>query len=84
VVTAAELRKFWHRSPFVPFEITLPGRSKLKIPHPDFLTVSPTGRVAHVWTRDDDYAVVDIFLITALETNSRATKQKRSRHRRRN
>jgi hypothetical protein len=78
-MTAAELRKFWHRAPFVPFDIIVPGRQKLHVPDPDFLTVSPSGRVGHVWMRDDDYAAVDIFLITALEENSRASKQKRSR-----
>jgi hypothetical protein len=81
-VTASELKKFWQRSPFVPFEIVLPGRQKLRVPHPDFLTISPSGRVAHVWMRDDDYAAIDIFLITALEENSRARKQKRSRRKR--
>lgn len=67
-MTATELKSFWHRSPFEPFDIVVPGRQKLHVPHPDFLTVSPTGRTAHVWKKDGDYAVLDIFLITVLET----------------
>jgi hypothetical protein len=81
-MTATELRKFWHRAPFVPFDIIVPGRKKFSVPHPDFLSVSPAGRIAHVWMSDDDWASLDILLVTAVETNSRARKQKRSRKRR--
>ena len=78
-MTATELRKFWHRSPFVPFDIVLPGRAKLHVPHPDFLNVSPSGRMAKVWLNDEDEAAVDVFLITAVEENSRTKKKRRSR-----
>jgi hypothetical protein len=78
-MTAAELREYWHRSPFVPFEIVVPGRKKIRVPHPDFLSISPSGQIAHVWKTDDSGASLDIFLITAIETSSRASKQKRSR-----
>ncbi len=60
-MTATELKNFWRRSPFEPFDIVVPGRSKLHVPHPDFLTVSPTGRTAHVWMKNGDYAVLDVF-----------------------
>jgi hypothetical protein len=81
-VTSTELRKFWHRSPFVPFDITVPGRTKLHVPHPDFFTISPSGRVAHVWTKADDYAALDVFLITAVEKISRNGKRRRGSARR--
>ncbi len=77
-MTATELKNFWHRSPFEPFDIVVPDPSKLHVPHPDFLTVSPTGRTAHVWMKNGDYAVLDIFLITALKTNSRNGKRGRT------
>jgi hypothetical protein len=82
-VTATELRLFWHRAPFVPFDIVVPGRKKFSVPHPGFLSVSPGGRIAHVWTSDDDWASLDIFLITAIEMNSRNGKRKRSPRKRR-
>lgn len=81
-MTATELRKVWHRSPFVPFDIVMPGNGKLHVPHPDFLTISPSGRIAHVWNKDDDYAAVDVFLITALaQTSLNGKKSQRSRRR---
>ncbi len=72
-MTATELKNFWRRSPFEPFEIVVPGRSKLHVPHPDFLTVSPTGRTPYVWMKNGDYAVLDVFLITGLEKRTHAT-----------
>jgi len=80
-VTAEALRKYWHRSPFVPFNIVVPGRSKIHVPHPDFLTVSPKGRTAHIWLTGESWATVDVFLITALEERPSRAKQKRSRKR---
>ena len=47
------------------------------------MSISPNGRIAHIWLDDDDHAAVDVFLITAVEENSRNGKQKRPpRHRR--
>jgi len=42
---------------------------------------TPGGRIAKVWLNDEDEAAVDIFLITAVEENSRNGKGKRPRRR---
>jgi hypothetical protein len=83
-MTATELRKFWHRAPFVPFDIVIPRRENLHIPHPDFLAVSPSGRIAKVWFDNDEEAAVDVILITAVEQNARNGKRKRRPRKRRN
>jgi hypothetical protein len=82
-VTAAELRKYLHRAPFVPFDIVLPGREKIPVPHPDFMSISPSGRIAHVWLDDEDSAPLDVLLMTAVEMNSSNGKRKRPPRRRR-
>lgn len=76
-MTATELKKFWHAAPFEPFNIVLAGSEKLHVPHPDFLSVSPTGRIAYVWKKDDDHTAVDVVLITALETSRNGAKNRR-------
>ncbi|MDQ6808465.1 MAG: hypothetical protein M3Z64_03425 [Verrucomicrobiota bacterium] len=81
-MTAIERKKCWRRSPFVPFDIIVPGREKLHVPHPDFLSVSPSGRIAKVWLNDDDEAAVDVLPITALEENSNGGKKHRKTLRR--
>jgi hypothetical protein len=45
------------------------------VPHSDFLTVSPSGRIAHVWKNGDDYTAIDVFLITALEHDRPSSKR---------
>ncbi|HMJ05797.1 MAG TPA: hypothetical protein VK474_06030 [Chthoniobacterales bacterium] len=76
-MTATELREYWHSSPFIPFKLFVPGRKEIRVPHPDFLSVSPSGRIAHVWISDEDWASLDVFLITAVETDSRNGKRGR-------
>jgi uncharacterized protein YndB with AHSA1/START domain len=80
-MTATELRKFWHAAPFEPFNIVLAGSEKLHVPHPDFLSVSPSGRIAYVWKKGDDRTAVDVMLITAVETTRNGSKSRRSPNR---
>ncbi len=80
-MTATEIRKFWHTTPFAPFNIVLAGSEKLHVPHPDFLALSPNGRVAHVWRKNDDYTAVDVMLITALKKTKNGSKSRRGRNR---
>ncbi len=75
-MTATELRQFWHRTPFVPFDVIVPGGEKFHVPHPDFLSVSPNGRIAHVWKESGEYAALDVFLVTAVEENRRRSKRR--------
>jgi len=77
-MTATELRTFWRNAPFIPFDLVVPGRAKIRVPHPDFMSISPSGRIVHVWLSDDDWAALDIFLITAIETHSRNGKRSRT------
>jgi len=78
-MTATELKQFWHATPFVPFNIILAGSEKLHVPHPDFLSVSPSGRIATVWKKGDNHTSVDVMLITAVETARNGTKAGRRR-----
>ena len=76
-MTATELKKHWHAAPFVPFKIVLPSGERVPVPHPDFLTVSPSGRIAQVWKKGDDRVSIDVFLITAVETAHHTSRSKR-------
>jgi hypothetical protein len=76
-VTATHLKEWWHRSPFAAFDIIVPGREAVHVPHPDFLTVSPSGRIAEVWLDDDRQVRLDVLLITAVEESGRNGKSRR-------
>jgi hypothetical protein len=53
--------------PFVPVIIHLGGTRKIKVLHPEFVAVSPSGRTAHVFQPDDSFDIVDILMIQSLE-----------------
>jgi hypothetical protein len=75
-MTATKLKEYWHASPFVPFRIVLPSGEKVPVPHPDFLSISPSGRIADVWKKGDEKISIDVFLITSIETVRRRPKSK--------
>lgn len=69
VMTANRIRELLHAVPFRPFKILLPDGVKLRVPHPDFISIAPSGRIAVVIGPKDQVYTVDVFLITALETD---------------
>ena len=66
-MTVEKFRQSWHAQPFVPFRIPTPGGEAVEVPHPDFLHMSPTGRIAHVSLPDERLIHIDVALITSLE-----------------
>jgi hypothetical protein len=66
-MTANRIRKLLHAVPFAPFKIHLPGGEKLRVPHPDFMSVAPSGRIAVVIGSKDEVYTLHVFLITALK-----------------
>ena len=64
-----------HAVPFKPFKIHLAGSKKIRVPHPDFITVSPSGRTAIVYGPKDETYTVDVLLITALEIEAPRTRR---------
>ena len=66
-MTASRIRDLLHAAPFRPFKIHLPGGDKIRVPHPDFMSVAPSGRIAVVFGPKDETYTLDVFLITALE-----------------
>jgi hypothetical protein len=66
-VTIQELRAHLEVAPFVPFNIvTASGKSYL-VPHPDFLSFSPTGRACNVYAGDGEFfTTLDLLTITAV------------------
>jgi len=55
------------------------GKS-VDVPHPDFMHLSPAGRRLIVDQMDDSFEIIDVLLITSLETlprNGSRTRRKR-------
>jgi hypothetical protein len=56
-----------------PFRLRTADGKTLEVPHPDFATLSPTGRTLIVFNPDDTYEVLDVLLITSIESIRPAT-----------
>ena len=46
------------------------GKS-IDVPHPDFMHLSPSGRLLILAKTDDAFEVIDVLLVTSVETISR-------------
>ena len=69
-MTIEQLRNVHRAQPFQPFTIHLADGRKFLVPHPDFLSHSPTGRTIIVHSVDDSFSILDLLLVTELEVHS--------------
>ncbi len=66
-MTATIIRQKQQAHPFKPFDLLLPGAKRVRVPHPDYIFVSPSGRFAEVWDVDDNITTLDVRLILGVE-----------------
>ena len=66
-----EIRKLLHAHPFKPFLIYFADGGRMRVAHEDFVAVAPTGREIIVYQPDGDYQVVDVMLVTLLQTQTK-------------
>lgn len=66
-MTAEQLRAMREANPFRPFTIHLADDRTLDVPHRDFMSLSPSGRIIIVYQPNDAFNVVDLYLVTDLE-----------------
>jgi hypothetical protein len=71
-MTADQVRLMRDANPFIPFTIHLADGRSLLVPHRDFVSLSPGGRIIIVYRGDDSCSIVDLFLVTELEVQAPA------------
>ena len=77
-MTATEFHKLQRANPFAPYRIRLADGKTIRVPHPDFVAISPTGRMATAYSPDGEMHILDIFLVTDLAVEPPApTRRKR-------
>ena len=72
-MTAEQLRTVREANPFRPFTIRLGDGRAFPVPHRDFVSQSPSGRIAIVYRPDDTHSVIDLYLVAELEVQAQAT-----------
>jgi len=77
-MTAVQVRRMYEARPFKPFVMHLADGRRVRVPHPEWMAFSPSGRTVTVYRRDDSSDVIDLLLITRLRVpaNSRTAARK--------
>lgn len=80
-MTPKEVRKLYEAAPFRPFRIHMANGKSVDVPHSEFMLLSRNGRRLVVDLPDDDFEIIDMSLVTSLETlpqngNRRGRKRK--------
>ena len=83
-VTVDKLREVLGTQPFEPFTIHVADGRDVPVPHPDFVSVDPKGRVVHVFRQDGRSEFIDFVLVTSIELgDGKARRVRRNRRRKR-
>jgi hypothetical protein len=83
-VTIDKLREVLRTQPFELFTIQVADGRNVPVPHPDFVSVDPKGRVVHVFREDGSSEFIDCMLVTSIElTNGRPRRSPGRRPRKR-
>ena len=69
-MTIQQLRDAHRAAPFRPFTIHMADGREFDVPHPDFLSMSPSGRTVIIYHEDDHLSILDLLLMTEIEMKS--------------
>ena len=61
------LRELLRADPFQPFVVCLSDGRRLSVHHPDFLLISPSGRIIWEGETEDEFAMAMPFHVTRIE-----------------
>ena len=71
-MTAEQFRAVREANPFHPFTIHLADGRSVLVPHRDFVSQSPTGRIIVFYRSDDSFSFLDLYLVAELEVHAPA------------
>ena len=66
-MTLQQLDNAHHARPFRPFSLHMVDGRTFSVPHPEFLSRSPTGRTVIVYGEEDRFSILDLLLLTEIE-----------------
>jgi hypothetical protein len=66
-VTIEQLREAHQARPFRPFVLRLADGQKVRVPHPEFMAFSRTGRTVSVAAENDAFKIMDLLLVTSID-----------------
>lgn len=69
-MTLQQLRAADRATPFKPSTVYLADGRSIHAPHPDFLSMSPTGRAVIIDEPNDSFSILDLLLMIEIEASS--------------
>ena len=66
-MTIQQPRDAQRANPFRPFTVHMADGRAFPVPHPDFLSMSPTGRTVIIYQEDDEFSILDLLLMTKIQ-----------------
>jgi hypothetical protein len=77
-VTVAAIEAFLNKRPFRAFRLVTASGESYKVPHPEFVTFSPSRRTCNVYREDGEYfSTVDVLTITDIQPDGRPRTRRR-------
>jgi hypothetical protein len=73
-MTVQQLRAAHRATPFQPFTVHMADGRSFHVPHPDFLSMSPTGRTVIIYQDNDEFNILYLLVMTEIETHSSPTR----------
>lgn len=67
-MTIQQLRAAHQAKPFRPFNVHMADGRSFPVPHPEFLSMSPTGRTVIIFQENEEFSILDLLLMTEIET----------------
>ena len=65
-MTIEQLRATREAQPFRPFTLYLAGGRSYRVPHRDYLSMSPSGRTVIIYQNDESFSILDLLLVTEI------------------
>lgn len=78
-MTIQQLDNAHKARPFKPFTLHMADGRSFDVPHPEFLSRSPSGRTIVVHDQDDNVSILDLLLLTELEMGRRKKPRRTAR-----
>ena len=73
-MTIQQLRAAYRATPFRQFTLHMADGRSFHVPHPDFLSMSPTGRTVIIYQEGEEFSILDLLLMTEIEMTQTAAK----------
>ncbi len=69
-MTVEQIRRVHQARPFRPFTLKLADGSKVRVPHQESMWIHPSGRTIYVALTGDDFQIIDLLLVAAIEVSN--------------